>query len=187
MPRILVSLLLAATAIAAAAQGKSKDPKPDLALIFKDAQYVHVEAFNGDRDSQDLFSGDREAIYNVEKQLHDWDRYRTTMSRDEAELVLVVHRARPADSTVPVVIGGGQRPGSKSPFPRDPTDDGGGRGTGVDEQVGSPDDQLSVYIVNGLGALTGPIWTRTAKNGLKTPQLSLFKQLKHDVEEAYPR
>jgi hypothetical protein len=36
------------------------------------------------------------------------------------------------------------------------------------------------------GTLTGPIWTQTLKHGLNRPNLPLFKQLKHDVETAYP-
>jgi hypothetical protein len=42
------------------------------------------------------------------------------------------------------------------------------------------DDQLAVYIANGSGSLTGPIWMRSRKNGLNAPQLQIFKQLKQD-------
>jgi hypothetical protein len=83
-------------------------------------------------------------------------------------------------------VGGGQRPQDKNPFPRDPSS-GDDRGAGTDVDVGSPDDQLSVFMVGQSEALSGPIWTQTRKNGLNMPQVALFKQLKQDIEDAYPK
>jgi hypothetical protein len=182
----LVLLFLASSALSVLGQAPPTDPKPDLPKIFDVARYVHVEAYRGDDGSQQLFGDDRKAIYNVEKQLRDWNRYFTTTDRDHADLVIVVHKGRTAASSVPVIVGGGQRPQGKSPFPRDPSS-GDDRGAGTDVDVGSPDDQLSVYMVGQSGALSGPIWTQTLKNGLNMPQVALFKQLKQDIEDAYPR
>ncbi len=189
MKRILASLLLASIAIPVLAQKNSHD-KPDLSKAFENARYVYVEAHNGDSSSQDTYPGDREAIYNLKQQLHDWGRYSTNTSRDQADLIFVVHKAR-SNSNMPIDVGPGiptpQRPSSRNPSPRDPSADGNGRGADTDAEVGSPDDQLSVYLIGPSGSLTGPIWQQTLRNGLNMPKMQLFKRLKQEIEEAYPK
>jgi hypothetical protein len=171
------------------AQSQPKAQKPDLPKIFDTARYVYVEAYDGDLSNRGLMSDDRKAIYNLEKQIHDWDRYRTTTGRETADLVFVVHKGRGAASSLPVPVGGPPRPGSKSPFPRDPSDSSDPSdppGGGIGAESGSSEDQLSVYMVSGSVSLTGPIWQQSVKDGLNMPRLPLFQQLKKDVEEAYP-
>jgi hypothetical protein len=187
MKRILLSLFFAAIASAALAQSTPKKDKTDLPKAFDNAQYVYVEAVSGDRLSADIYPDDRQAIYDVEKGLRDWARYSvTTTSRDQADLVLVVHKGRIAGAHVPIVdVPSRPQPGQRSPFPTSsPGDDS--HGGGVEVEAGSPDDTLAVYTVSPSGSLTGPIWTQSLKKGLNRPNLPLLKQLKQDVETAYP-
>lgn len=195
MQRILVPLLAFFLLAATSASAKPKKDKPDLPKIFDTARYVYVEALEADRDTPDLLSLDRDTIANIREALHDWGRYSLTTDRDNAELVLVVHRGRrdasaPPSPTGPPIFGGGQRPQGKNPFPSsstDPSNPGNGQGGDAQDEAIAPDDQLAVYIANGSGSLSGPIWSRSHKNGLNTPQLQIFKQLKNDVETAYPK
>jgi hypothetical protein len=192
--RISVSLLLASAGLGVFAQSSTQDPKPNLPKIFDTAQYVCVEAESGERTSRDLTTEDRQAVYNVEKQLKAWGRYNLTLSCEHADLVVRVHKSRVGSNNIPVVVSGGPRqPGSRSPFPSDPSNPSGSsspaqNGPGLGTEAGSPDDELSVYISSGSSSSPGvPVWHDSSKNGLNTPRLPLFQELKQDVEEAYPR
>jgi hypothetical protein len=192
--RIFVLLLLASAGLGVFAQSSTQDPKPNLPKIFDTALYVYVEAGSGDSTSRDLTTEDRQAIYNVEKQLKAWGRYTLTLGREHADLILRVHKSRVGSNNIPVVVSGGPRqPGSRSPFPSDPSNPSGSpspaqNGPGLGTEAGSPDDELSVYISSGSASSPGvAIWHDSSKNGLNTPRLPLFQELKQDVEDAYPR
>jgi len=172
----------------------STSPKTDLPKVFDTARSVYVDAESGDRVSRELTAEDRQAIYNVEKQLKAWGRYTLTLSREHADLVLRVHKSRVGGNNIPVVVPG--RPRQPGRAPRDPSDpsnpsdpansQSGPPGLGT--EVGSPDDELSVYIPAGsASSMTGPIWNDSSRNGLNAPRLPLFQELKQDVEDAYPR
>jgi hypothetical protein len=192
--RIFASLLLASAGLSVLAQSSTQEQKPDLPKIFDTARYVYVEAESGDSTSRDLTTEDKQAIYNVEKELRAWNRYTLTLSREHADLILRVHKSR-VGSNIPVVVSGGPRqPGSRSPFPSDPSNPSGSSGPaqngapGLGTEAGSPDDELSVYISSGSASSPGvAVWHDSSKNGLNTPRLPLFRQLKQDVEDAYPR
>jgi hypothetical protein len=184
-------LLLSANLSLSGAQPSAIQTQTDLPKIFDTARYVYVQADDGDRLSGGITPYERQAIYNVEKQLRAWNRYTLTLSRKDADLVLVVHKSALGSSNVPVVVAPQRQPG-RSPYPRDPSDPSdpsnspqpGGPGLGA--EAGSPDDELSVHILDGSGSLGAPIWHEAAKNGLSSPSMTLFKHLKQDVEEAYP-
>jgi hypothetical protein len=192
--RIFASLLLASAGLNVLAQSSTQKQKPDLPKIFDTARYVYVEAESGDRMSRDLTTEDRQAIYNVEKQLRAWNRYTLTVSREHADLILRVHKSRVGGSNIPVVVSGGPRqPGGRSPFPSDPSNPSGSSGPaqngapGIGAEAGSPDDELLVYISSGSASSPSvPIWHDSSKNGLNMPRLPLFQELKQDVEDAYP-
>jgi hypothetical protein len=166
----------------------STQQKTDLPKVFDTARSVYVEAESGDQTSRDLTTEDRQAIYNVEKQLKAWGRYTLTLSREHADLILRVHKSRVGSSNIPVVVPNGPRQPGKAPRdPSDPTNSPSGP-PGLGTEVGSPDDELSVYIPAGLASsMTGPIWNDSSRNGLNAPRLPLFQELKQDVEDAYPR
>ena len=199
MKKSLLTVILLSAAIVSPA--KPKKDKAELSKLFDTARYIYVEEFDGDRQSPDLLALDRQAIANIQGQLHDWGRYSLTTSRDQAELVLVVHRSRRdrsdsgpiAGASGPPIVYGSPRPAGKSPFPggsgsNDPSSTAGADRSGAnDEEITAPDDQLSVYMINGSGSLTGPLWTQSKRNGLNSPQVPLFAKLKTDVETAYPK
>ena len=186
MRRTYLSLMLVFASLSGIAQSSTQQ-KTDLPKVFDTARYVYVEAESGDQSSRDLTMEDRQAIYNVEKQLKAWGRYTVTLSREHADLVLRIHKSRVGNSNIPVVAPSGPRqPGKVPRDPSDPTNSPSGPGLGT--EYGSPDDELLVYIPTGLASsMTGPIWSDSRKNGLNAPRVPLFQELKQDVEDAYPR
>ena len=46
------------------------------------------------------------------------------------------------------------------------------------------DDQLAVYMPPGNESLSAPIWKRSQKDGLKEPDMPLFRQLADAVDDA---
>ena len=191
---LLLSANLSLSGAQPSALQSALQTQTDLPKIFDTARYVYVQAEDADRLSGGLTPDDRQAIYNVEKQLRAWNRYTLTLDRKNADLVLVVHKSAIGSNNVPVVVAPQRQPGQpgRSPFPRDPSDPSdpsnspqpGGPGLGA--EAGSPDDELSVHMLDGDGTLSGPIWHEAAKNGLSSPSMTLFKHLKQDVEDAYP-
>jgi hypothetical protein len=187
MRRTYLSLMLVLASLSGVAQNSTQQ-KTDLPKVFDTARYVYVEAESGDPSSHDLTTEDRQAIYNVEKQLKAWGRYTLTLSREHADLVLRVHKSHAGNSNIPVVVPSGPRlPGRAPRDPSDPSNSPGGS-PGLGTEISSPDDELSVYIPAGsASSMTGPIWNDSRRNGLNAPRLPLFQELKQDVEDAYPR
>jgi hypothetical protein len=193
--KIFSALLLGAVTFAGGqglAQGNASGSAPELAKIFDTARYVYVEPASG--QSGAITPGDRQAMDNLQKLLRDWNRYTLTMSRQNADLILVVHKGSGSIGNTPVVIGGAPRQPGRNPFPRDPSDSGNSGpgnsgqddGPGLTAETGSPDDELAVYTLSGSNSLMGPLWHESSRNGLARPKLTLFQHLKEDVEEAYP-
>ncbi len=182
MKRCLFLLLLGSTSLSLLAQAKPGNQKVNLPAVFKNAQFVDVEAYDGDASNPRVIPDDRHAIYNVEQGLKDWHRYAVVYERDRADLVFLVRKGRIASVTPGVEVGIGGRDRNSSP--PDPTRTT--TGVGVDAEAGSPDDMLAIYIADPSGELSGPIWSHSLKGGLDAPALPLFERIKHEVETAYP-
>jgi hypothetical protein len=173
------------------AQGKPK--KPAVPEVFENAHYVYVEAIDGDVLKPGLFPEDRQAIYQVEQRVRDWNRYAITTKREQADLIIVVRKGRIADAQTHVGLGphpqqpqpGVLQPGQSSAPREGPSRDQGS--FGADGGVGPADDLLRVYTLNGDGKLMGPIWSRSMDGGLDGPSVQLIEQLKSAVEHAYPQ
>jgi hypothetical protein len=180
-------LLLALVSVPITSEAKPKNQNVDLPAVFKNAQYVAVEAYDGDALNPHLVTDDRQAIYNVEQGLKDWKRYAITHQRDRADLVFLVRKGQLASVTPSVGVEIGSRPQNRNPSPPDPTQSNQPPGVGVDAKAGSPDDMLSIYLVNPSGRLSGPIWSRSLKGGLDAPALPLFQRIKHEVDTTYPK
>jgi len=179
MKRSLIWFVAISVILGIAAEAKPK--KPIVPEIFKNATYVYVEAYDGDERDPDIFQDDRQAIYSVEDALQKWNRYHLTKERSEAEFVLVVRKGRIAKASIPVFVGSSTKPPGTS------TGGAHSSGVGAESEVGSPDDTLSVFLVSASGSRTGPIWSHNLKDGLNAPGIPLFKRLKQEVEEAYPK
>ncbi len=176
-----IMLLLLLLPALATIQAKPKKPYK-LPAAFEQARYVYVEAVDGQEFDPRLDPDDRDAIADVDRALYDWNRYIVTTRREEADLIFVVRKGRLASATL-----GGQV--SSAP-PMGPGRSAGGQypgnGVAVGGEVGPPDDFLEVYLPNPNEARGALLWQRTLPDGLNPPQLTLFKQLKDEVERTYP-
>ena len=168
MRALLLGITLLSFGFAFAHAAKSKDTLPPILLS---SHFVYVEAHDGDPFDPRVIPADRQAIANVQHAIQDWKRYVITVKRSDAELIFVVRKGRIA--SVQPRIGGGSGTGGPPVV-----------GAGVSGDVGSPDDLLEVRILNFDGSRTGPIWTRSMKDGLDPPDMPLFQQLKQAVDSA---
>jgi hypothetical protein len=162
-------------------QAKPKKPYK-LPTAFDQARYVYVEAEDGQEFNPRLEPDDREAIADIDRAIYDWKRYIVTTRRDQADLIFVVRKGRLATATL-----GGQVSSAPQGSPGRPA--GGplsGSGVAVGGEVGPPDDFLEVYMPNPNDSRGALLWQRTLADGLNPPQLTLFKQLKDEVERTYP-
>jgi hypothetical protein len=184
MKRCLFLLLLGSLSFLIVAEAKNQ--KVTLPAVFKNAQYVYVQAYDGDALNPHVIPDDRDAIYRVEQGLKAWNRYSIVYERDRADLVFLVRKGRIASVTPGVEVGIGRQPQNRNPSPPDPTRgaDSTGVGVGVDAEAGPPDDLLSIYLETPSGAL---LWSQSLKGGLNAPGLPLLQRIKHEVETAYPK
>jgi len=171
MRTLLVGIALLSFAFVRANAAKTKDTVPPILLS---SHYVYVEALDGDSFDRSLTPEDREAIGDVQRAIQDWKRYVVTVKRSDAQLIFVVRKGRIASVQPRVGVGGGSESGGRPDVVH----------TGASADVGGPDDLLEVYILNPDGSRAGPIWTHSMKDGLETPDLPLFRELKQAVDTA---
>ncbi len=190
MRRCLPCLLLLLLLFPGPAQSKKKDP--DIPALFRQARYVYVVAVDGDEFNPRLYPEDRQAIADVRHALQAWNRYVLTTRQQDADLVFVVRKGRLADAKV---FAGGHI-GSRTSVPQTPDQDpnrdparypNSGTDVGAAGDVGTPDDLLYVDTVNPEGGRGARIWMQTRADGLNTPEMPLFKQMKDAVDKAYPQ
>jgi hypothetical protein len=183
-------LLLVLLPTVALAQHKTK--KPIVPAIFKNAQYVYVEAVDGQEFDPGLNPDDRQAIADVQDALRQWDRYTLTTRREDANIVIVVRKGRAVVAKAGVIIGSSSGPGNGSGAPGNPSpgqprgQSGPGVGVVGGGEVGTPDDLFEICQLNNNGTLSTPLWMRTFPDGLDGPKGMLFEQFKDAVERAYP-
>ena len=194
-PRKASFLLLVLLPTLALAQHKTK--KPIVSAVFKNAQYVYVEAIDGQEFDPQLNPDDRRAIADVENALQRWNRYVLTTRREDAQIVIVVRKGRAVEGRAGVAIGsssGGpgisNGPGSgpqENPSGGQPRGQA-GSGVGVVEggEVGIPDDLFEICRLETNGTLSTPLWMRSFPDGLDGPKVMLFEQFKDAVDKAYP-
>jgi hypothetical protein len=190
MRRCLPCSLLLLLFFVVPAQSKKKDP--DIPALFRQARYVYVEAVDGDEFNPRLYPEDRQAIADVRHALQAWNRYTLTARRQDADLVFVVRKGRLADARVAVGDRIGSRGSVSQPTDQDPNRDpsrspDSGLDVGESGRVGSPDDLIFVDAVNPEGRNGVRIWTQSRTDGLNTPEIPLFKQLRDAVDKAYPQ
>src|SRR5580693_10671984 len=121
MNQRLCLLLLGAVFLLMVPGASPKNQKVVIPAFFKNAQYVYVEAFDGDIYNPRLIPDDREAIYNVEQGLRKWKRYMLVTQRDQAELLFLVRKGRLVDATVGADVNVGSR--NRTQYPPDSTRD----------------------------------------------------------------
>jgi hypothetical protein len=129
-----------------------------------------------------LLPEDRQAIADVQTAIDKWGRYHLTMRRSEAEIVIQVSKGRLASAQVRAGGSIGSVPNGVEFPPGSRTETSTRVGAGG--EIGPPDDLFWVYQVDTRGELSAPYWRMMKKDGLKTPDLELFKKFKEDVEAA---
>jgi hypothetical protein len=182
-----IALLFVFIPALALAQQKSKKHN-DVPGVFQNARFIFVEAVDGDAMKPGLYPADRQAIFDVQDGLRDWNRYALATRRQDAEVVLVVRKGRLASTDARTGVSLPSRlPGSSNPAPgHAPGQTGDPDSMGAGAEVGPANDMLRVYMVNGDGKLTGPLWSREIQDGLEAPSVVLLQQLRTAVERAYP-
>ena len=179
--RVVFVLLLVPTLLSA--QTKKKHTVP---AAFSNARYAWVESMEGDAYKPGLLPEDRQAIFDVEGALRDWNRYALTANRSEADLVFIIRKGRWASGKVGVGVG--NPPLAPDPRQRTPIGTtGGGVGADVGGEAGPPDDLLEVRTLNSDGTLGVMLWERSLSDGLDAPQVALLVQLRKAVEKDYPQ
>ncbi len=178
---VIALVLLSSLAFA---QNQSKK-KPTVSAVFGHARYVWVESMDGDIYNPSLLPADRQAITDVQNALRKWGRYVLTADRQNAELVFVVRTGRVGEGKIRGSVG---YPGTGPPgYPNTgPQQDPMGTGVMLGGGVGPPNDLLKVVVGNdpehGI-----QVWLRSEKDGLASPDVPLFQQLKKAVDKDYPR
>jgi hypothetical protein len=170
MRTLLFGVTLLSLGFASAHAAKTKDALPPILLS---SHFVYVEAHDGDAFDPRVISADRQVIANVQHAIQDWKRYVVTVKRSDAELIFVVRKGRIVGAQAGVGVDVGSGTGGRP-----------GVGAGASADVGGPDDLLEVCILNPDGSRTGPIWTRSMKDGLDPPDMPLFRQFKQAVDSA---
>jgi hypothetical protein len=175
---------------------QKKPKKPAVPAVFNQAQYIYVEAIDGDEFKPGLLTEDRLAIADLRDALHAWGRYTYTPEREHADLVFIVRKGRLASAHAgveanegPDEIGTGSNPrmsgpgmGRQQQGQRPP-----GLGTTAGAETGPEDDLLEIRQMNTNGKLSSPLWMRSMPNGLNPPRMLLFAQFKEEVDRAYPK
>ncbi len=171
-----VVLLLVFVPVLASARKKNNEPR--LPAIFNQAKFVYVQAFDGGEYNPNLLPEDRRAILDVMNAIRKWDRYVLVYQQSQADLVFLVRTGQLVTGRANVGI-------IRQPFPGTPGANGNVAGAGA--EVGPPDDLLWVCMLKPDGTLSAPLWSRTEKDGLESPDVPLFKEFKREVDKAYPR
>lgn len=180
---VVLVAVLGPALVTAHAKSKKADKVP---AVFKNAQYVYVQAVDGQEFDPQLNPEDRRAIADVQDALREWNRYTLTMKRKEADFVIVVHRSRLAGADAGIHAGnnpgqvGLSVPGQPHGQPRP------GVGVSTGGEAGTPDDLFEVCQLNSEGKLNAPIWMHTRAGGLDSPDLPLFTQFRDAVDRDYP-
>jgi hypothetical protein len=177
---LLLAILIPAFALA------EKKKHDDVPAVFGTAHSVYIESADGDYSKPGVSALDRKAIEDVQDAVHAWNRYTLAVHAEQADLILVVHRA----------LGGGVDSQSGLPATprapigqtsvRAPSQPGDADSMGPPAQMGVEGDRLLVYTMTADGKRKGPIWTRELQGGLDAPLVMLLQQLKSAVERAYP-
>ena len=96
-----------------AVHGKGKK-QSELSAQFANARYVYVQSVDGDITKPGLYPEDRDAIYDVQQAVRDWNRYAITTDRDKADLVFMVRKGRLAAAQAHGGVSAGtpRRPGN---------------------------------------------------------------------------
>jgi hypothetical protein len=161
--------------------------KHDISPAFQSAKTAYVEAADGPDSNPGLFSGDRQAIKDVQDGLRLWGRYTVVDHPEGADLIFLVHKGRASgtsEDSQPNLPTPSRPPGGTM-APRAPGQIGDQDSMSSATEMGSDNDRLMVFTPDAYLKRKNPIWTRESKDGLDAPSRLLLGQLKDAVELAY--
>jgi hypothetical protein len=180
-----VTILLLVTLIPVIAVAEKKK-KSDVPEAFSTAHSIYVESADGDYAKPGVSDADRKAIEGVQDALQVWHRYSLAVRAEQADLIVVVHKAHGGGVDSPSGLPATQRaPIGQTPA-RSPGQPGDADSMGAAAQMGAEGDRLQIYTMTPDGKRKGPIWTRELQGGLDGPMVMLVTQLESAVERAYP-
>jgi hypothetical protein len=177
---LLLAILIPAIALA------EKKKHNDVPEAFSTAHSVYVESVEGDYAKPGVSAPDRKAIEDVQDAVQAWHRYSLAVHAEQADLILVVHKAHGGGVDSPSGLPATQRKPIGQPSARVPGQPGDADGMSPSAPMGVEGDQLQIYTMASDGKRKGPIWTRELQGGLDGPSVMLVVQLKSAVERAYP-
>lgn len=192
------SAVLALVLLPTLTLAQNQNTKKTVPAVFNNARYVWVESMDGDIFTPTLLPADRHAIIVVQNALERWGRYVLCTDRKEAELIFVVRAGRAGEASTGVGVGnpGTEQPDSRNPRQKQPPDWSSPDSMGSEVPMGTkvmvggaagpPNDLLKVVAGNDPENST-QVWLRSEKNGLGSPNVPLFQQLKKAVDHDYPR
>lgn len=199
-PYLLVAVVVL-SGVAGFANKKEKKTLPDVVLK---ARTVTVMIRPGAREPMSDPNADLKAQKEVEKALMKWGRYELAPDVQTADLVISVQKGtgKAADATigggpvdnVPVIgertdtgtdssIRVGVRQGTPPPATQYPDPQTTRPSEGA--QIGGADDQMGVYLGGVEYPLdASPVWTFTAKDALKGPDVKAVEEFRKAIEAA---
>ncbi len=164
-----VVVLLLATSVL---QAKEKSGMP---ALITNATYVFVTTYDGDLLNPDVTPEDRQAVDDVQKAIEKWGGYKLVYKFQQADLILVVRTGRKLE-----IKGGLQKSTTTGPG-AGPS----GSAQSAGAEAGDPRDILAVYAASDGAQViksSPPLWRNRAAEGLKAPEMPLWKQFQSEVE-----
>jgi len=207
---VLVAVFMLAAGIAETAPAKTKK-EAVVPKLFCNARFVSVQTYEGDADAYASreYPADYEAAIGVRNRIQRWGRYTVVYPPQPPDLVLVVWKERKGGNRLPgqpteiPPVGGPREPGSGTgpgagQIPGQPgRPNQPGQGPGIGDGPGDVgiseggmsgvfpvNDQLAVYTTFGDQTTSAPLWKHAQKDGLKEPDMPLFRRLADAVDDA---
>ena len=192
------SAVLALVLLPTLALSQNQNTKKTVPAVFNNARYVWVESMDGDIFTPTLLPADLHAIIDVQNAMQRWGRYVLCADRKDAELIFVVRAGRAGEASTGVGVGnpGTELPDNRNPRQKQPPDWSSPDSMGSEVPMGTkvmvggaagpPNDLLKVVVGNDRENGT-QVWLRSEKDGLGSPNVPLFQQLKKAVDHDYPR
>jgi hypothetical protein len=177
--------------ILAFAKDKNKAVLPELVL------QAHSVAVIGDPDEKISISNpndQKQALNNVEEAFTKWGRLSPTNILQDADLVVLVHKGRPAGAVAagnandrPVILqpndNGGRISINKGPVPTGTADPPNSSVPGTGMESGSTEDLFRVYRGHQQYPLDStPLWSYMARNALDAPSPAAVEQFRKAIE-----
>jgi hypothetical protein len=180
--------VLALTLLAGVGEAEKKAKKPEVPEVMATAKTVAVVSREGGEFELRVNEEERMAIAAVRDGLKAWGRYTVVADASQADVVLVVTKAKPAkQDRLPARElnrdGSNGTPGGIQLG--NGTDSVAQMREGLTAQLEGSLDTLAVCVRDAKGRMGNPVWSRSMEGGLGGMRPALLDQLRLAVEKAY--